>query len=287
VPTGIALAPGGGVYVGFLTPAPYVDGSSKVVKVSADGAVTDVWTGLTMITALTVGADGALYALEMATGNTDQPPYVTFGTGRVLRQTGANSSAEVATGLDFPIAMAFGPDGGLYVSTPAFGGDEDPGGVLRFDVSAPQPIIVPDGILNTSTCANAGAATPPAASPVVEATPAPPAATETVAPGAPVASPPPASGVTGGNDGKGGTGAVAVTIQNFAFNPPSVEIPAGTVVTWTNLDSVPHTATAANGTFDSGNLNPGQSFSFTFTEPGTIGYGCSYHPSMVGTIVVQ
>jgi plastocyanin len=50
---------------------------------------------------------------------------------------------------------------------------------------------------------------------------------------------------------------------------------------------VPHTATASDGSFDSGNLNPGQSFSFTFATPGSFPYVCQYHAGMQGTIVVQ
>ncbi len=60
LPTGIAPSPNGGAYVGFLTPAPYYDGSSRVVEVTPDGKVTDVWTGLTCVTAVAVAPDGTL-----------------------------------------------------------------------------------------------------------------------------------------------------------------------------------------------------------------------------------
>src|SRR5262249_19830986 len=66
VPTGIAPAPGGGADVAFFTHAPYAEGAAKVVTVAADGTVADAWTGLTLVTGLAVGPDGALYALEMA-----------------------------------------------------------------------------------------------------------------------------------------------------------------------------------------------------------------------------
>jgi plastocyanin len=61
---------------------------------------------------------------------------------------------------------------------------------------------------------------------------------------------------------------------------------------WTNNDTAPHTATADNGEFDSGSLDKGGSFSFTFTKPGTYPYYCVFHggPGGVGmasTIVVQ
>src|SRR5919112_5572545 len=71
IPTGIAPAPGGGAYIAFFTHAPYAETSAGVVAVAPDGAVTDVWTGLSLVTALTVSQDGTLYALEMATGHGD------------------------------------------------------------------------------------------------------------------------------------------------------------------------------------------------------------------------
>ena len=72
VPTGIAADPAGGIYVGNLTPAPYVNGAAKVVHVAADGTVTDAITGLTAVTRVAVGDDGTLYAVEMSTGNTEE-----------------------------------------------------------------------------------------------------------------------------------------------------------------------------------------------------------------------
>ncbi|HEY7036824.1 MAG TPA: ScyD/ScyE family protein [Thermomicrobiales bacterium] len=161
VPTGLALAPGGGVYVGFLTPAPYTGGASKVIKIAADGTRTDAWTGLTAITALAVDPAGTLYALELATGNLDQAPYLQPRTGKVVRQTGKAASAAVATGLDYPVAMAFGPDAALYVSLPALASDH-PGGILRLDPSAPAPVAVDPSILNQSPCATPATPAPPA-----------------------------------------------------------------------------------------------------------------------------
>ncbi|HEV2109612.1 MAG TPA: cupredoxin domain-containing protein [Thermomicrobiales bacterium] len=80
--------------------------------------------------------------------------------------------------------------------------------------------------------------------------------------------------------------AEAVTIRDFAFNPPTLEIPAGTTVTWINEDQAPHTATGDQGEFDSGRLDPGQSYSQTFDQPGTYAYHCDFHPEMTGTIIV-
>jgi len=80
--------------------------------------------------------------------------------------------------------------------------------------------------------------------------------------------------------------ATGVTIQNFAFAPSSVTVPAGTTITWTNQDSAPHTATALDGTFDTGTLKQGQSATITLSKAGTFSYICSIHPFMKGTVVV-
>jgi plastocyanin len=87
-------------------------------------------------------------------------------------------------------------------------------------------------------------------------------------------------------DGEASEG-TSVTIKDYAFTPPTLTVPAGTTVTWTNADAVPHTATASDGSFDSGNLSPGQSYAFTFSTPGSYPYVCQYHAGMHGTIVVQ
>lgn len=85
-------------------------------------------------------------------------------------------------------------------------------------------------------------------------------------------------------------GAVAgtpVAIENFAFDPGTLTIAVGDTVTWTNNDSAAHTATADDGSFDSGNIEQGESFSHTFDEAGTYTYVCTFHPNMTGEIVVE
>jgi len=79
----------------------------------------------------------------------------------------------------------------------------------------------------------------------------------------------------------------AVLIQEAGFGPAMMTVAVGDTVTWTNADSAPHTVSAENGAFESGNLDVGQAFSFTFTAPGTYAYRCDYHSEMAGTIVVQ
>ena len=143
IPTGIAPAPDGGAYVAFFTHAPYIEGTAKVVAVAPDGTVSDVWTGLTLVTALAVGPDGALYALEMATGHGDDPDAIAPGTGRVVRMVGPDAAEPVVTGLTLPAAMDFGPDGALYVASPVFGADDGRGTILRIDLPAGQPVAIP------------------------------------------------------------------------------------------------------------------------------------------------
>jgi plastocyanin len=81
---------------------------------------------------------------------------------------------------------------------------------------------------------------------------------------------------------------VAVDISDFAFQPGTVTIQVGDTVTWTNNDSVAHTATSTDdpALFDGG-MAPGESFSFTFTEAGSFAYFCEIHPEMEGTVVVE
>ena len=78
----------------------------------------------------------------------------------------------------------------------------------------------------------------------------------------------------------------AVSIVDFAFQPASLSVTAGSTVTWTNSGAAPHTVTSDSGAFNSGTLQPGASFSHTFTTAGTFSYFCEIHPNMTGTITV-
>jgi plastocyanin len=77
-----------------------------------------------------------------------------------------------------------------------------------------------------------------------------------------------------------------IAIQDFAFDPPEVEIHVGATVRWTNRDASPHTATSSSDEFDSGTLDEGDTFEFSFDNAGTIDYVCAFHPTMQGRIVV-
>jgi len=81
--------------------------------------------------------------------------------------------------------------------------------------------------------------------------------------------------------------AVEIKIDNFSFAPGTLTVAAGTTVTWTNQDDIPHTAVSTDGVFKSKVMDTDEKFSYTFTKPGTFPYFCSIHPKMTGTIVVQ
>jgi amicyanin len=79
-----------------------------------------------------------------------------------------------------------------------------------------------------------------------------------------------------------------IKIDNFSFGPAALTVPAGTTVTWTNQDDVPHTVVSVEGKgMKSPVLDTDQMFSYTFAKPGTYTYFCSVHPKMTGKVVVQ
>ena len=79
-----------------------------------------------------------------------------------------------------------------------------------------------------------------------------------------------------------------VTIDNFSFTPATLAVKAGTTVTWTNQDDIPHGIGSANNAFPKSKaLDTDDSYSFTFATPGTYQFFCYLHPKMVGSIVVE
>lgn len=77
-----------------------------------------------------------------------------------------------------------------------------------------------------------------------------------------------------------------VEIVEFAYQPEPVVVAVGGKVIWQNEDSAPHTATADDGSFDTGTLDKGKLKSETFKEAGTFPYFCEIHPTMHGTVEV-
>ena len=78
-----------------------------------------------------------------------------------------------------------------------------------------------------------------------------------------------------------------VTIRNSAYSPGNLQVPVGATVTWTNDDDVPHSATARDGSWDTGLLNKGESKSITFDKPGDYEYYCKVHPNQIARLTVR
>jgi len=100
----------------------------------------------------------------------------------------------------------------------------------------------------------------------------------------------------GGSSSSSGDGGGAATVSGKStdimmkgskFAPADLTVDKGTTVTWNNDDSTTHTVTAGSKVFDSGNLEKGKSFSYTFNEPGVFEYACTIHPSMKGKVTVK
>jgi len=72
------------------------------------------------------------------------------------------------------------------------------------------------------------------------------------------------------------------------YSPDNIVVVIGVnnTVVWTNNDNMPHTVTSTSGVFDSGYMPQGQTFTYTFTSPGTYNYFCSYHSWMKGSVTV-
>jgi plastocyanin len=98
-------------------------------------------------------------------------------------------------------------------------------------------------------------------------------------------------GAAGPDDGAaGGGGSETVDIPDISFDPEELTVKAGTTVTWTNSDDLPHTVTKDGGPgadFDSGNLSPGDEFEQTFDAAGKVDYVCTIHPGQAGSITVE
>src|SRR5215204_6330575 len=78
----------------------------------------------------------------------------------------------------------------------------------------------------------------------------------------------------------------SVDIGDNFFDPPDVAVEPGSTITWTNNGDEPHTVTADDGSFDSGRLNPGDSYTVAFGGQGTVTYHCTIHPEMRGSVTV-
>jgi hypothetical protein len=128
VPT--AIAHQGNFYVGNLNTFPVVPGSSKIYKITPSGQISIFVEGLTTVLGVAFDNRHRMYVLETST--VAGPP--TPGTGKVVRVDRPGHQTEIASGLTFPTAMTFGPDGALYVSHKGFGFPAGQGEILRITV---------------------------------------------------------------------------------------------------------------------------------------------------------
>lgn len=279
LPTGPVLSPNGGIYVGYLTALPYFTGAAKVVEVTPDGKVTDAWTGLTMVIAVAIDDKGTLYAAEMSTDNTTTAPYVLPATGRIVKQTGPDSHEDVATNINYPVSLAFGPDKALYVGAPAIGSNDADGYILRIDAAAITSPVDVRSVANTVGGQGLGI---PTNSDFGNATPADDAPTTPAAEPTSSAATPSAS-----------TPKVELEAGDFYFKPNTIEAKAGEPITVSvkNGSPLPH-----NFTIDAFKVSfliqPGETSSATFTPTaGTQQFYCNLpghkEAGMVGTLTAK
>lgn len=161
VPTAVAFDGEGNIYVSLLPGFPFLPGSGKVVKVTADGQVSDYATGLVMVTDLRTGPDGELYAVQMGQFTEEGP---VPNSGSVVRVMEGGASEVVLSGLSFPTSLDFNAAGDAYV--------------IRNGVGAPgsgEVVMFPGVTAMEGTPLAAAAAVAPEAMPVTGSTPVDPA----------------------------------------------------------------------------------------------------------------
>jgi plastocyanin len=78
-----------------------------------------------------------------------------------------------------------------------------------------------------------------------------------------------------------------IVIAGMKFVPEALTVSPGDTVVWVNKDFFPHTATAQDRSFDSGDIAPDKSWKYLATKKGTFSYVCTLHPTMKATLVVK
>jgi plastocyanin len=135
-----------------------------------------------------------------------------------------------------------------------------------------QSIIVVGSLLLLAACGGGGASSAPVAS-------------------QPAASQPAASDAAGGTAcapaPAGAAATVEVEIKDFAYSPEPVSAAVGDVISWTNADSAPHTASLEDGSCGTESLNQGDSGALVFNEPGTYTYMCNVHPGQMKGFTIE
>ena len=83
-----------------------------------------------------------------------------------------------------------------------------------------------------------------------------------------------------------GVQVVQIAISGNHYIPAQIRVSRGATVVWSNQDDTPHTVTSTDGGWGSGEIQPGATFRYTFTEPGLYSYFCVLHPNMLGAVTV-
>ncbi len=140
VPTGIAPGTDGSLYVTLL-PGALLPNKAKVVRISADGKISDVVSGLTTLVGAAAGPDGSLYVTSLTAGFAENGPPA---PGSIMRLLPGGKFEVVATDLPFPNGIVFDKAGNLYIATNTINAGPRPMGmVVRYDgiakVAAPSP----------------------------------------------------------------------------------------------------------------------------------------------------
>jgi plastocyanin len=78
-----------------------------------------------------------------------------------------------------------------------------------------------------------------------------------------------------------------IVVEQMRFTPAELTVRRGDQVLWVNRDPFPHTATATAHAFDSGSIAPQASWRYVARERGSFPYGCAFHPSMRGLLIVR
>ena len=143
VPTDVIGIADGTLLVGLLSGGPFPPGAAKVVSVAADGTVSDLATGLTMVVGLSTGPDGHLYASQISTNFLGEVPE----PGNVVRLLEDGTQEVVVDGLMLPNGITFDQDGNLLVVTNSVSLGEPNGQVLRCEgvgaaADAPEEVVV-------------------------------------------------------------------------------------------------------------------------------------------------
>ncbi len=120
----------GNFYVGNLDTYP-ISNLSAIYKITPGGQISVAASGFSAVLGVTFDEVGGMYVLENTTGN----PFPTPGTGDIIRIDRDGTRTTIASGLNFPTAMTFGPDNKLYVSVWGFGGAPGMGEIWQFDVT--------------------------------------------------------------------------------------------------------------------------------------------------------